>query len=56
MWTKCCKIYKKSELKETIRIQDVGKEAEQFGGTTLGGDGVGEGAAASGKGVNAYPG
>ena len=42
MWTKCCKIYKKSELKETIRIQDVGKEAEQFGGTALGGDGRGD--------------
>ena len=28
---------KKSDMKETIRIQTVGKEAEQFGGTALDG-------------------
>ena len=36
-WTKWCKIYKKADMKETIRIQAGGKESEQFGGAALGG-------------------
>ena len=30
-----CKLYKKADMKETIRIQAGGKEAEQFGGVAL---------------------
>ena len=40
---KWCKLSKKSDMKETIRIQARGKEAEQFGGAALGGDGGGGG-------------
>ena len=36
-WMKWCKIYKKSDMKDTICIQAGGKEAEQFGGAALGG-------------------
>ena len=36
-WKKWCKLYKKADMKETIRIQAGGKEAEQFGGAALGG-------------------
>ena len=36
---KLCKLYKKADMKETIRIQAGGKEAEQFGGVALGGGG-----------------
>ena len=36
-WIKWCEIYRKADMKETIRIQAGGKEAEQFGGTALGG-------------------
>ena len=32
-WMKWCKIYKKTDMKETIPIQAGEKEAEQFGGT-----------------------
>ena len=34
-WKKWCKLYKKADMKETIRIQTGGKEAEQFGGAAL---------------------
>ena len=37
LWMKWCKLYKKADMKETIRIQAGGKEAEQFGGAALGG-------------------
>ena len=36
-WKKWCELYKKADMKETIRIQAGGKEAEQFGGAALGG-------------------
>ena len=36
---KLCKLYKKADMKETIRIQAGGKETEQFGGVVLGGAG-----------------
>ena len=36
LWTNLCKLYKKADMKETIRIQTGGKEAEQFGGAALG--------------------
>ena len=34
-WKKWCELYKKADMKETIRIQAGGKEAEQFGGAAL---------------------
>ena len=34
-WKKWCELYKKADIKETIRIQAGGKEAEQFGGAAL---------------------
>ena len=34
---KWCKLYNKADMKETIRIQAGGKEAEQFGGAALDG-------------------
>ena len=43
LWMKRCKLYTKADMKETIRIQAGGKEAEQFGGAALGGAGGGEG-------------
>ena len=36
-WMNWCELYKKSDLKETIRIQAGGKEAENFSGAALGG-------------------
>ena len=36
LWTKWCKLYKKEAMKETILIQEGGKEAKQFGGAALG--------------------
>ena len=39
---KWCKLYKKSEMKDTIQIQTEGKAAEQFGGAALGGAGGGK--------------
>ena len=41
-WMKWCEIYKISDMKETIRIQAGGKEAEKFGGAALGGAGGGK--------------
>ena len=38
-----CELYKKSDMKETIRIQAGGKDAEQFGSAALGGAVVGGG-------------
>ena len=38
LWMKWCELYKKSDMKETIRIQSGGKEAEHFGGAALCGD------------------
>ena len=37
LWMKWCKLYKKSYMKETIRIQAGGKEAEKLGGAALDG-------------------
>ena len=37
MWKNWCELYKKADMKETIRIQAGGKEAEQFSGAALGG-------------------
>ena len=34
-WMNWCELYKKSDMKGTIRIQTGGKEAEQFGGAAL---------------------
>ena len=42
LWMKWCKLYTKSDMKETIRIQAGGKESENFGGAALGGSGVGK--------------
>ena len=39
---KWCKIYKKSDMKETIRIQAGEREAEEFGDAELGGAGRGK--------------
>ena len=36
-WMNCCELYKKTDMKETIRIQAGRKEAETFGGASLGG-------------------
>ena len=36
-WTKWCELYNKADMRETIRIQEGGKEAEQFGSAALGG-------------------
>ena len=41
-WAKWCELYTKADMKETIRIQEGGKEAEQFGGAALGGAGGGK--------------
>ena len=35
-WMKWCKLYNKAYMKDTIRIQAGGKEAENFGGAALG--------------------
>ena len=42
LWAKWCELYTKADMKETIRIQAGGKEAEQFGGAAPGGAGGGK--------------
>ena len=42
LWAKWCELYTKADMKDTIRIQAGGKEAEQFGGAALGGAGGGK--------------
>ena len=37
LWIKWCELYTKADMKEPIRIQAGGKEAEQFGGAAFGG-------------------
>ena len=41
-WAKWCELYRKSDMKETIRIQAGVKEAEQLGGAALGSAGRGK--------------
>ena len=39
LWANWCELYNKADMKETIRIQSGGKEAEIFGDAVLGGAG-----------------